>query len=85
MSIFSVVIKISTNGGTLKIRVWNNLNYFSDVKDHEDSDYVTQMTKNDVNKGHISDFQKISNKKIEIFLTKKFVKIFSMILRLIYE
>ena len=59
ISNFSVVTKISTNGGTLKNRVWNNLNHFSDVKDHEAFDYGTQMTKNDVNKGHIVDFRKI--------------------------
>ena len=67
LSIFSVVIKISTNGGTLKIRVWNNLNYFLDVKDHDNFDYETQMAKNDVNKGHIVNFRKISSKKSLVF------------------
>ena len=67
VSIFSVVTKISTNGGTLKNRVWNNLNYFLDVKDHENFDSGTQMTKNDVNKGHIVDFHKISSQKSLVF------------------
>ena len=85
VSFFSVVTEISTYGDTLKHRVWTFLSHYLDSKHHVDLDYKTQIAKNDVNKGHISDFQKISNKKIEIFLTKKFVKIFSMILRLIYE
>ena len=79
VSVFSVVIKISTNGGTLKNRVWNNLSYFLDVEDHENFDSGTQMTKNDVNKGHIVDFRKILSKKSLVFSTKKFIEIFSMI------
>ena len=85
VSFFSVVTKISTYGDTLKHRAWTFLNDFPDAKDHEDYDYKTQIAKNDVNKGHIFDFRKISDKKIEIFLTKKFIKIFSMIFRLIHE
>ena len=50
ISIFSVVTEISTYGGTLKLRDWNNLNHFPDVNDHVDSDYETQMAKNDDNK-----------------------------------
>ena len=85
VSIFSVVTKISTYGGTLKHRAWTFLNHFLDAKVHVDYDYKAQMAKNDVNKGHIFDFRKISDKKIEIFPTKKFIKIFSMIFRLIHE
>ena len=70
-SLFSVVTKISTHGGTLKKQVWNNLSYFSDVKGHEDFDYELQMAKNDVNKGHIVDFREILSKKSPVFYTKK--------------
>ena len=79
MSIFSVVTKISTYGGTLKLRDWNYLNHFSDAKYHVDSDYETQMAKNDDNKGHIVDFQKILRKKSLNFSTKKFIENFSII------
>ena len=76
MSIFSVVTKISTYGGTLKLRDWNYLNHFSDAKYHVDSDYETQMAKNDDNKGHIVDFLKISRKKSLNFPRKNSYKIF---------
>ena len=79
MSIFSVVTKISTYGGTLKLRDWNNLNHFLDAKDHVDSDYETQMAKNDDNKGHIVDFLKILRKNSQNFSTKKFIENFSII------
>ena len=79
MSIFSVVTKISTYGGTLKLRDWNYLNHFSDAKYHVDSDYQTQMAKNDDNKGHIVDFLKILRKKSLNFSTKKFIENFSII------
>ena len=85
MSFFWVVTKISTHGDTLKHRAWTFLNHFLDAEDHEDYDYDIQIAQNDVNKGHIFDFRKISDKKIEIFLTKKSIKIFSMIFRLIYD
>ena len=78
MSIFSVVTKISTYGGTLKLWDWNNLNHFLDAKDHVDFDYETQMAKNDDNKGHIVDFLKISRKKSLNFSTKKFIENFPM-------
>ena len=79
MSIFSVVTKISTYGGTLKLRDWNNLNHFSDAKYHVDCDYEFQMAKNNDNKGHIVDFLKILRKKSLNFSTKKFIENFPVI------
>ena len=69
--IFSVVTKISTYGDTLKHQDWSILNHFSDTKHHVNSDYETQIDKNDDNKGHIVDFRKIMYKKIDIFFHKK--------------
>ena len=82
MSFFSVVTEMSTHGDTLKHRAWTFVNNFSDTKVHVDSDYIAQIVKHDVNKGHIVDYRKISYKKIDIFFTKKFMKNFLMFFRL---
>ena len=60
------------------------MNNFSDTKVHVDSDYIAQIVKHDVNKGHIVDYRKISYKKIDIFFTKKFIKKFSMFSRIFF-